>query len=85
MRFKIAVLSNGWVLVGVVEDDNEQALVFSTAATIRVWGTTKGIGQLAQGPLSATKVDLIPMRTKVEKRALLFDFEATGWESVEAT
>ncbi len=83
MRYKIAVLTNGWVLVGVVEDDHDQAIVFSRAANIRRWGTSKGVGELCRGPLSETVVDLIPQRTKVERKNVLFDFECTGWEMIE--
>lgn len=84
MKYKIAVLTNGWVLVGVVEDEHERALVFSRAAVLRRWGTTKGIGELAHGPLAETIVDVIAQRTDIERKNLLYSFECQGWESIEA-
>lgn len=57
---QIVVLNRGWVVVGnYSEKDNECTL--SDAAVIRSWGTTKGLGELAEnGPLSATKLDACP-------------------------
>ena len=80
MRYKIVVCMQGFVLVGVLEDDHEQGIVFSRAAVIRQWGTTKGLGELADGPTSKTITDLIPQRTKVERRNIIYDFEARGWD-----
>jgi hypothetical protein len=57
---QIVILQRGWVAVGnysVVKDE----CVLTDAAVIRTWGTTKGLGELAEsGPLTATKIDRCP-------------------------
>ena len=56
-NIKIVILQRGWVFIGRwVEDGDNCAL--DNAHTIRVWGTTKGLGQLAlEGKTSSTKLD----------------------------
>ena len=54
---KIVVLQRGWVLVGKFERDGDQCFLHN-ASTIRNWGTTKGLGELAKdGPTKDTKLD----------------------------
>jgi len=57
---QIVILQRGWVVVGdysVVKDE----CVLTEAAVIRTWGTTKGLGELAEsGPLTNTKIDRCP-------------------------
>ena len=54
---KLVVLTNGFVYIGVVLQRSEGLLV-SSAKNIRVWGTTKGLGQLAlNGPTKDTILD----------------------------
>lgn len=56
-KIKIVVLQRGWVVVGSYSHNATEATL-ENAATIRVWGTTKGLGELAQdGPTSTTKLD----------------------------
>jgi hypothetical protein len=53
----IAVLDRGWVFVGRLTR-NDDGIKLESAACIRRWGTTKGVGQLAlQGPQSSTVLD----------------------------
>jgi hypothetical protein len=54
---KIVVLQRGWVVVGdYAKGDNE--VVISNASVIRRWGTTKGLGEIAEnGPTSSTVLD----------------------------
>lgn len=58
-RKQIVILQRGWVVVGdysINKEKNECTL--TDAAVIRVWGTEKGLGQLAEsGPLEKTKLD----------------------------
>jgi len=56
----IAVLQRGWVVVGrVVESGHE--ITLRPAATVRRWGTSAGLGQLAvEGPLADTVLDSCP-------------------------
>ncbi len=56
-KVKIVVLQRGWVAVGEYSQTATEATL-TNAATIRVWGTTKGLGELAaDGPTSSTKLD----------------------------
>jgi hypothetical protein len=53
----IVVADRGHVWVGDVVTDGEWANI-KGARIIRLWGTTKGLNQLAnEGPLSGTKLD----------------------------
>jgi hypothetical protein len=76
---KIAVLDRGFVYVGRVswEDD---FLILTNAQNIRIWGTTKGLGELVNGPVSGTKLDRVGI-VRVPKRALisLIDVEQSKW------
>ena len=56
---KIVVLQRGWVLVGdvSVSETDPNIRLMSNAAVIRVWGTSKGLGELRTGPTSSTKLD----------------------------
>jgi hypothetical protein len=53
---QIVVGQRGWILVGQVSQDGED-LVITNARNIRIWGTTKGLGELADGPTGTTKSD----------------------------
>ena len=53
---QIVVGQRGWIFVGQVSDDGED-LVITHARNIRIWGTTKGLGELADGPTEKTKAD----------------------------
>lgn len=56
-QIKIVVLQRGWVLIGKLEEKGSRCRLHN-ASVIRQWGTTKGLGELAQsGPLSSTKLD----------------------------
>lgn len=53
---KIAILQRGWIFVGYYSK-TAQDCKLSSAKCIRNWGTTKGLGELAQGPTSKTVLD----------------------------
>lgn len=53
---QIIVGQRGWVFVGDVFEDGDD-IVIGNAQNIRIWGTEKGLGQLAAGPTSKTKYD----------------------------
>lgn len=54
---KIVVLQRGWVLVGRYSENGERCAL-DNASVIRAWGTTRGLGEIAEaGPTSSTKLD----------------------------
>jgi hypothetical protein len=68
---KICVLSHGWILVGILEKDDDDYLL-KNAFIIRRWGTTKGLGELAStGPLPETRLEATPL-VKFNKSQLVF-------------
>lgn len=76
---QIVVLQRGWVVVGDVSTDGDH-IVVESASVIRYWGTTKGLGQLVDGPLSETKLD--PAGTiRAHQLAVVFtlDVDADKW------
>lgn len=57
---RIVILQRGWVAVGKFSQDGDECRL-TKAATVRRWGTTKGLGELASnGPLSETILDPSP-------------------------
>ena len=57
---KIVVLDRGWVVVGDVTIEGGNVIV-DNCQNIRRWGTSRGLGQLAEnGPTAETKLDPQP-------------------------
>lgn len=56
MPIRIAVLESGFVYVGIVEA-KERSFVIRGTKNIRVWGTSKGLGELRNGPTAMTVLD----------------------------
>ena len=57
---QIVILNRGWVVVGNYYEKGDECTL-TDASVIRVWGTTKGLGELAEnGPLTNTKLDPCP-------------------------
>ena len=55
---QIVVLDRGFVYIGNVVTDGEWCII-SNAWNIRRWGTTRGLGELADGPTGDTVVDKV--------------------------
>lgn len=53
---KIVILQRGWVMIGKFEKNGSDCKLHN-ASVIRSWGTTKGLGELANGPTCSTKLD----------------------------
>lgn len=54
----IVVAQSGFVYMGTLVEDSASTVTLHDAHNVRVWGTSKGLGQLAlSGPTSATKLD----------------------------
>jgi hypothetical protein len=57
---QIVILNRGWVVIGEYSEKGDECNL-SNASVIRTWGTTKGLGELAEnGPLTNTKLDPCP-------------------------
>lgn len=57
---QILVLQRGWVVVGDVEKTDAEVKI-NNCAVIRIWGTSKGLGELAEnGPNDKTRLDPCP-------------------------
>lgn len=54
---RIIVTDRGWVFVGSCIDNADGSVTINDARCIRYWGTTAGLGQLANGPTDKTKHD----------------------------
>lgn len=58
-KVKIVILQRGWVFVGKFSQEGSTCKLTS-AYNIRTWGTTKGLGELADsGPTASTKLDKV--------------------------
>lgn len=56
-NIKIVILQRGWVFIGRYSENGDTCHL-ENAYSIRVWGTSKGLGQLAlEGKTSRTKLD----------------------------
>ena len=68
---------------GFDDDVFELVHILKSAKNLRVWGTTKGLGELVNGPLSGTKLDQVGT-VRVPSRALihLIDVEQKKWNSL---
>jgi hypothetical protein len=54
---KIVILQRGWVMVGRLSRDGDNCTL-RNAAVVRVWGTTKGLPEIANGgPTGKTVLD----------------------------
>ncbi len=78
--FAIVVVDRGFVYVGHAECTPDWCIV-TNAKNIRVWGTTRGLGQLAlEGPTKDTKLDAITT-VRIPMRAVIsvIDSEESLW------
>lgn len=79
-KLQIAVLDRGFVYVGQCTI-GDQGLTITEASCVRRWGSTGGLGELAQkGPQTNTKLDPAgtvhaPMSSVIH----LIDCDATAW------
>lgn len=78
---KIYVLDRGWVITSKsawVNQSNGE-LKLEGADVIRLWGTTKGLGELAaNGPTENTKLDALGT-VAVPAKSIVFVLDAPGW------
>lgn len=77
--YQIAVLDRGFVYIGYVKW-NDDVLTITNAKCIRRWGTTKGLGELVNGPRPETILDTVGT-IHVPEHALihLIDVVESAW------
>lgn len=76
----IFVVSSGWVMTGYERaDSSDHKLTVDDASCIRRWGTTGGLGQLAQqGPTKDTKLEFCGT-VSINRHHLLMTIECAKW------
>jgi len=79
-EIKIVVADRGFVYVGYLEETDNFAIL-RKANNIRVWGTTKGLGELVSGPTSNTRLDKVGT-VRIPNRAVIsiIDVEQSKWQ-----
>ena len=80
-KVQIVIAPRGWVFVGYTHETDKH-VVIERSNVIRIWGTTKGIGELINGPLKDTKLDACGL-TRIPLGAVLalIDVEELKWQS----
>ena len=80
-KIKIAILQRGWVFIGRFTQEGSMCKL-ADAYNVRTWGTTKGLGQLAEeGATSNTRLDKVNDVTFHELTAVaLIDCNDSIWE-----
>ena len=79
--WNIVVFVSGFVYVGAVETDDRWVYV-ANAANIRRWGTSRGLGQLTNGPLPETKLDPAGnVQAPLASLVHMIEVEALKWET----
>ena len=77
MKLTIIVIESGFVYVGFTSVAQHEILgkccILKDAKNIRVWGTTKGLGQLANvGTTAETKLDFVGLVTMLISKIIHF-------------
>jgi hypothetical protein len=79
--FKIVVLDRGFVYAGTVQVGADFVTIHD-AKNIRVWGTTKGLGELVNGPLAKTVLDATgTVRAPLRAVIALIDADGAKWNA----
>lgn len=80
----ICVLREGFVLIGFLKTtDGETSFHLSQGKVIRLWGTTKGLGELVNGPTPNTVLDDIPATVTLWTIPLFtFPVNPEAWRSI---
>jgi hypothetical protein len=76
---RIVVLQRGWIVVGRWAQDGDEVVV-RDASVVRFWGTTRGLGELFDGPTKTTKLDPAgTVRANAAAVVLTIDVDAEAW------
>ena len=86
MKIAIVILQRGWVMVGRVKTAGD-LVKLESAAVVRRWGTTRGLGQLAnEGPTSSTVLDMVGTVTAHQLTTVaVVECNAEVWDKVLAS
>ena len=77
---QIVVLDRGFVYIGFTITDGEWVHI-SDAKNIRRWGTTRGLGQLVDGPMADTELDTVGnIRVPFHSLQHLIAVKAEAWK-----
>jgi len=80
--YQIAVLDRGFVYIGRVKW-NDDVLTITDARCIRRWGTTKGLGELVNGPTEETILDTVGTVHVPEHSLIhLIDVVESAWKNI---
>jgi len=80
---RIVVLHRGWVVVGDYWESGDEFRV-ENAHVIRKWGTTRGLGELRNGPLEDTILDAAGVvRGHILSRVMTIDILGGNWPSCQ--
>ncbi len=78
LGLQIVVVSSGFVYVGQCYWDGD-FLQIQNAQNLRVWGTTRGLGELINGPTKETKADPCGTCLVPKNQVILFMAVEKGW------
>ena len=80
---RIVVLDKGFVSVGLTKI-SQGFVTIDHAAVVRHWGTTRGLGEIAEnGPTDTTKLDKTPRQTvPMHSVVKMIDCEQGKWTEV---
>lgn len=81
---RILVLQNRFVSVGEYSTSDDGRVVLTNAFIVRRWGTTAGLGELAEkGPLANTRLDPTPTE-RIPQRMIIkeIDCNEKAWAPV---
>lgn len=81
---RILVLQRGWVVVGEVTQHGPE-LTITNGSVVSRWGTTGGLGELAEkGPLESTVLDPCPTMKCHELTVVLqIECQEAAWASTK--
>lgn len=80
---RLVILDKGFVSVGMTKI-SKGFVTIDNAAVVRYWGTTRGLGEIAEGgPTQTTKLDKTPRQTVPMHSVVKFiDCEQDKWRDV---
>jgi len=80
MSIRIIIGQRGWTWIGRVQTSGDSVVV-TDAWCIRRWGTSKGLGELAQGPVPGTVLDYVgTIRLSPLNIVATYDVDQDVWE-----